>query len=278
MNTPGILAEIIARKRQEVTALKEARPLSLLEAELADAPALRDFAGALRTRIARQSPAVIAEIKRASPSKGLIREDFDAGRHAADYAQAGAACLSVLTDEQYFRGSLDDLRAARAAAELPVLRKDFMIERYQIAESRLAGADCILLIVAALSDSELQELADYAAQLKLDVLVEVHDREELDRALLLDCELIGINNRDLRNFHTSLDTTLELLTHVPRDRLLITESGIAGADDMQLMIGRGVYGFLIGETFMRAPEPGAELRKMLAGAAEGGARPTATNE
>lgn len=269
MNSAGILAEIIAHKRSEVAAAKAARPVASIEAELADAPAPRDFAGALRERIANGRPAVIAEIKRASPSKGLIRKDFDAARHAADYAEAGAACLSVLTDARYFQGNLDDLRAARAAADLPLLRKDFMIDPRQIAESRLAGADCVLLIAAALADAEMAELAACAAELKLDVLVEIHDREELERALSLDCELIGINNRDLRNFHTSLDTTLDLLTHVPADRLLITESGIGGSGDMRMMMDRGVYGFLIGETFMRAPEPGAELRNMLRGAAAG---------
>lgn len=269
MNSAGILAEIIAHKRSEVAAAKAARPVASIEAGLADAPAPREFAAALRERIANGYPAVIAEIKRASPSKGLIREDFDAARHAADYAAAGAACLSVLTDAKYFRGSLDDLRAARAAADLPLLRKDFMIDPYQIVESRLAGADCVLLIAAALADTEIAELAACAAELKLDLLVEVHDREELERALLLDCELIGINNRDLRNFHTSLDTTLDLLTHVPADRLLITESGIGGPGDMRMMMDRGVHGFLIGETFMRAPEPGAELRNMLRGAAAG---------
>ena len=270
MNSAGILAEIIAHKQSEVAAAKAARPSASIEAELVDAPAPRDFAGALRGRIAAGSPAVIAEIKRASPSKGLIRKDFDAARHAADYAGAGAACLSVLTDGKYFQGSLADLRAARGAADLPLLRKDFMIDPWQIAESRLAGADCVLLIVAALGDAQMTELAARAAELKLDVLVEVHDGEELERALRLDCELIGINNRDLRNFHTGLETTLDLLPHVPADRLLITESGIGGPGDMRMMMDRGVYGFLIGETFMRAPEPGAELRNMLRGAAGGG--------
>ena len=267
MKSAGILGEIIAHKRGEIAAAKTARPPAGIEAELADAPAPRDFTGALRERITRGSPAVIAEIKRASPSKGLIREDFDAARHAADYAGAGAACLSLLTDGKYFRGSLDDLRAARAAASLPLLRKDFMIDPYQIAESRLAGADCVLLIAAVLADAEMAELSARAIELKLAVLVEVHDREELERALLLDCELIGINNRDLRNFHTSLDTTLDLFPHVPPGRLLITESGIGGPDDMRAMMDRGVYGFLIGETFMAAPEPGTELRNMLRGAA-----------
>ena len=269
MNSAGILAEILAHKRGEVAAAKTARSLSSIEAELAGVPAPRYFAGALRERIDKGSPAVIAEIKRASPSKGLIREKFDAARHAVEYAEAGAACLSVLTDGKYFQGSLDDLRAARGAAGLPLLRKDFMIDPYQIAESRLAGADCILLIVAALTDTQLAELAACAAGLNLDVLVEVHDREELERALQLDCELIGINNRDLRNFHTSLDTTLDLLPHLPADRLLITESGIGGPGDMRMMMERGVFGFLIGETFMRAPNPGAELRNMLQGAAGG---------
>lgn len=267
MSSAGILAEIIAHKRSEVAVAKATRPQASIEAELADAPAPRDFAGALRERIADGRPAVIAEIKRASPSKGLIRENFDAARHAADYADAGAACLSVLTDGKYFQGSLDDLRAARAAADLPLLRKDFMVDPWQIAESRLAGADCILLIAAALSDAEMAELAACAAELKLDVLVEVHDREELERALSLECELIGINNRDLRDFNTSLDTTFDLLPRVPAGRLPITESGIGGPGDMRMMMDRGVYGFLIGETFMRAPEPGAELRNMLRGAA-----------
>lgn len=269
MNSAGILAEILSHKRGEVAAAKAARPKGSIEAELAGAPAPRDFAGAVRERTDKGEPAVIAEIKRASPSKGLIREDFDACRHAVEYSEAGAACLSVLTDEKYFQGSLDHLREARTATELPLLRKDFMIDPYQIAESRLAGADCILLIVAALADTQLAELAACAAGLKLDVLVEVHDREELERALRLDCELIGINNRDLRNFHTSLDTTLELLPHVPAGRLLITESGIGGPGDMRMMMDRGVFGFLIGETFMRAPEPGAELRNMLRGTAGG---------
>ena len=269
MNPDGILAEIIAHKRRQVAAANAAHSMASLEAELSDAPAPRDFAGAVRDRIDKGKPAVIAEIKRASPSKGLIRKDFDAGRHAVEYSEAGAACLSVLTDEKYFQGSLDHLREARTATELPLLRKDFMIDPYQIAESRLAGADCILLIVAALTDSELAELAACAAELNLDVLVEVHDREELERALQLDCELIGINNRDLRNFHTSLDTTLDLLPHVPADRLLITESGIGGPGDMRMMMDRGVFGFLIGETFMRAPEPGTELRNMLRGAVGG---------
>ncbi len=267
MSSAGILAEIIAHKRSEVAAAKAERPLASIEAELADAPAPRDFAGALRERIADGSPAVIAEVKRASPSKGLIRENFDAARHACDYAEAGASCISILTDGKYFQGSLDDLRAARAAADLPLLRKDFMIDPWQIAESRLAGADCILLIAAALADAQMAELAACAAELKLDVLVEVHDCGELKCALSLDCELIGINNRDLRNFHTNLATTFDLLPHVPADRLLITESGIGGPDDMRTMMDRGVYGFLIGETFMRAPEPGAELRNMLRGAA-----------
>ena len=236
----------------------------------AGAPATRDFAGALRKRIVRKHPAVIAEIKRASPSKGVIREDFDAACHAADYESAGAACLSVLTDEKYFQGNLDDLRAARRRTDLPLLRKDFMIEPYQVLESRLAGADCILLIVAALSDVELRKLAAIAANLDLDVLVEVHDRGELDRALRLDCELVGVNNRDLHSFHTSLETSLELSPHVPLDRILVTESGIGGAEDMAMMMRNGVYGFLIGETFMRAPEPGAELRNMLRSASGGG--------
>ncbi len=259
----GILGEILAHKRRQVAADKARRSLASLQAELASAPPLRDFAAALRTRIAQGIPAVIAEIKRASPSQGLIRADFDAARHAREYAQGGAACISVLTDEKYFQGALADLRVARAQAQLPVLRKDFIIDPRQIVESRLAGADCILLIVAALSDEQLRELAACAAELRLAVLVEVHDRAELERSLRLDCELIGINNRDLRSFTTRLDTTLELLPRIPGDRLPITESGIGGAGDIRMMMARGVHGFLIGETFMRAPNPGIELRAML---------------
>jgi len=258
------LAEILAHKRREVAEAQVSRPLPQLEAALAEeAPVTRDFAGALRVRIAAGGPAVIAEIKCASPSKGLIREDFAAARHAADYARSGACCLSVLTDAKHFQGSLADLAAARAAQHLPLLRKDFMIDAYQLAESRLAGADCILLIVAALSDVQLQELAARAASLQLDVLVEVHDRAELERALRLDCQLIGVNNRNLRNFRTRLETTLELLPQIPPDRIVISESGIGGAEDMRAMIERGVHAFLIGETLMRAPQPGAELRRML---------------
>ena len=263
MSVSSILAGIIAHKRREVAAARALRPQAQFEAGLADAPRPRGFVRALAELMARQRPAVIAEIKRASPSRGIIREDFHAARHAADYQRAGAACLSVLTDEKYFQGSLADLHAARGNADLPLLRKDFMVDEYQLVESRVAGADCILLIVAALSDVELRRFADGAGELGLDVLVEVHDRRELDRALALDCPLIGINNRDLRSFHTSLETTLGLLPHVPEDRILITESGIGSAADMAMMMRRGVHGFLIGETLMRAPEPGAALARML---------------
>lgn len=266
MSVPSILAEIIAHKRREVAAARASLPLAQLAAGLSDAPRPKGFVRAMAERMADQRPAVIAEIKRASPSRGIIRKDFRAAHHAADYQRAGAACLSVLTDQKYFQGSLADLRAARGHADLPLLRKDFMVDEYQLAESRLAGADCILLIVAALSDAELRRLADGAVELELDVLVEVHDREELDRALALDCPLIGINNRDLRSFRTSLETTLDLLPHVPEDRILITESGIGSAADMAMMMRRGVHGFLVGETFMRAPEPGAALARMLSAA------------
>ncbi|MCY4269702.1 MAG: indole-3-glycerol phosphate synthase TrpC [Gammaproteobacteria bacterium] len=259
----SILAEIIAHKRREVAAARAARPLAQLEAELPDAPAVRGFRESLARRIDHSRPAVIAEIKRASPSKGLIREDFDPARHALDYADAGAACLSVLTDAPYFRGGLADLRAARASAGLPLLRKDFIIDRYQVVESRLAGADCILLIVAALTDSQLRELADCAAEIGLDVLVEVHNRAELDRAIALDCGMIGINNRDLRSFHTTLRTTFDLIPHVPPGRLLVTESGIENAEDLRGLMECGVFGFLIGEAFMRAANPGAALKNLL---------------
>ncbi len=260
---PSILAEIIAHKRREVAAAQAARSLAKLESALPEAPAIRGFRESLARRIDHSRPAVIAEIKRASPSKGLIREDFDPARHALDYAAAGAACLSVLTDEPYFRGGLADLRAARASAKLPLLRKDFIIDRYQIFESRLAGADCILLIVAALTGPQLRGLADCAIQIGLDVLVEVHNRDELDRALALDCGMIGINNRDLRSFHTTLQTTFDLIPHVPPDRLLITESGIESAEDLLSLMACGVFGFLIGEAFMRAADPGAALGNLL---------------
>lgn len=224
---------------------------------------MRSFSGAMRERIMAKQVAVIAEIKKASPSKGLIREDFQPAQHAADYEANGAACLSVLTDEQFFKGSNDYLLEARAACNLPLIRKDFMIDTYQIAESRALGADCILLIVAALQPTLLVELADYANQVGIDILVEVHNKSELDQALKLSTDLIGVNNRNLHNFETSLQTTLDLSVHVPEDKLLITESGIHTAGDVQTMTNAGIYGFLVGESFMRAPSPGEKLKEIM---------------
>ncbi len=219
----------------------------------------------MRARIAESKSAVIAEIKKASPSKGLIRQDFDPARHAADYAEHGATCLSVLTDEKYFQGADAFLQQARAACKLPVIRKDFMIDPYQIAESRALGADCVLLIVAALDASQLRELAVYARELSLDVLVEVHNNAELEIALELDTDLIGINNRDLHTFTTSLQTSIDLVAGLSDHRLAITESGIHSPEDVALMHRNGIFGFLIGESLMRSEQPGAKLRELFPG-------------
>lgn len=261
----SILDEIIAHKATEVAAASKRVSLSELEAQLEMAGQLRGFEAAMKQRVTQQQPAVIAEIKKASPSKGLIREDFDPQVHAIDYAEHGATCLSILTDERYFRGADSYMKQARAACSLPVIRKDFMIDPYQIVQSRVLGADCILLIVAALQDSQLKELAACANEISIDILVEVHNREELDRALELDTKLVGINNRDLHSFTTSLETTLELAKHIPDDRMVITESGINSADDVRLMIENGIYGFLVGESLMRDPQPGQKLKQLFAG-------------
>ena len=222
----------------------------------------RGFERALRTKIAANQPAVIAEIKKASPSKGVMRENFNPVEITGQYARAGAACLSVLTDRDYFQGHADYLKAARRACALPVLRKDFMVDAYQVYEARYWGADAILLIVAALSDAQLAELETVALQLGMDVLVEIHDGDELDRALKLKSPLLGINNRNLRTFETRLHTTLDLLPRVPSDRLLITESGILAPSDVTLMCEHGVHGFLVGEAFMRQPDPGQALQSL----------------
>jgi indole-3-glycerol phosphate synthase len=222
----------------------------------------RGFERALRTKIAANQPAVIAEIKKASPSKGVMRENFNPAEIAGQYARAGAACLSVLTDRDYFQGHADYLKAARRSCALPVLRKDFMVDAYQVYEARYWGADAILLIVAALSDAQLAELETVALNLDMDVLVEIHDGDELDRALKLQSPLLGINNRNLRTFETSLQTTLDLLPRVPSDRLLITESGILAPSDVTLMREHGVHGFLVGEAFMRQPDPGQALQSL----------------
>jgi indole-3-glycerol phosphate synthase len=262
MKISTILEKIIARKREEIAAAKLKVSISELEHRYPAASELRGFAAALEAQIKSQRPAIIAEIKRASPSKGLIRENFQPAQHAADYATNGATCLSVLTDQDFFKGHDDDMQQARGACELPVIRKDFMIDVFQIAESRALGADCILLIVAALEQTQLLELASYAGELQLDVLVEVHNEEELNRALEVDSPLLGINNRDLHSFETSLATTLNLAKLVPENKLLITESGIHTPGDVQLMLDNNIYGFLVGEAMMRAPEPGIKLKQL----------------
>ncbi len=262
MSLPTILDTIVARKYEEVRENRARVSLDELQRLAAAADAPRGFAGALRKRAALQQPAVIAEVKKASPSKGVIRENFNPAEIAASYQQGGAACLSVLTDVDFFQGSPDYLLQARAACDLPVIRKDFLVDPYQVVEARAMGADCILLIVASLEDGQMAELNAAAIELGMDVLVEVHDGAELDRALELDTPLVGINNRNLHTFEVSLDTTLELLPRVPADRLAVTESGILARADVELMLENGVYSFLVGEAFMRAEDPGAELRRL----------------
>lgn len=264
-DTPDILKKIMHRKEEEVRGRASVLPLAGLERAAAEADLPRGFADALAARIAAGAPAVIAEIKKASPSKGVLREDFRPAEIAASYARGGAACLSVLTDRDFFQGSEAYLAEARAACTLPVIRKDFIIDPYQVVEARAIGADCILLIVACLSDARMAELNRLASELGMDVLVEVHDAEELDRALALPGRLIGINNRDLRTFHVSLDTTIGLLEAIPADRILVTESGILGPADVARMRRHGVNAFLVGEAFMRADDPGAELGRLFQG-------------
>jgi indole-3-glycerol phosphate synthase len=262
MSPPTILRKILARKAQEVAERSAKVSLGQLEDGIAGQAAARGFADALRARVDAGYTAVIAEVKKASPSKGVIREDFRPAEIAASYARGGAACLSVLTDRDFFQGSEDYLREAREHCALPVLRKDFTIDPYQVVEARAIGADAILLIVAALEDAQMAELAHTAGELGLDVLVEVHDRAELDRALELDTPLVGINNRDLHTFETSLQTTIGLLPHIPGDRLVVTESGIHTRADVALMRDSGVMTFLVGEAFMRAQEPGDKMREL----------------
>lgn len=257
-----ILQRILAVKADEVARAKAVRTLAEVRAEARAAPPPRDFVGSLRAKADAGHPAVIAEIKKASPSKGVLREVFEPASIARSYERHGAACLSVLTDEQFFSGKIKDLRDARGACRLPVLRKDFMIEPYQIYESRAAGADCILLIVAALELERMQALEAIAHELGLGVLVEVHDGGELEQALRLNTPLIGINNRNLRTFETRLATTLGLLERVPGDRLVVTESGILGPEDVKIMQDNKVNCFLVGEAFMRAAEPGVELERL----------------
>ena len=259
---PDILNKILLRKQQEIETRQGQVSLADLQQQAAQASAPRGFVAALRSRVDRGLAAVIAEIKKASPSKGVIRENFDVVEIAKSYQAGGASCLSVLTDRDFFQGHEDYLVAARAACELPVIRKDFIVDPYQVVEARAIGADCILLIVAALEDEALAELHAQARSLGMDVLVEVHDREELERALRLDLELVGINNRDLRTFDTRLETTIELLGLIPAGCLVVTESGIHTREDVALMRQHDVHAFLVGEAFMRKPDPGQELREL----------------
>ena len=259
-----ILTRILAAKAKEVAAARAVKPLSALREEARAASPVRDFAAALRVRIASARPAVIAEIKKASPSRGVLRPIFDPAAIAARYEAGGAACLSVLTDRDYFQGAPEHLAAARGACSLPCLRKDFIVEEYQVYEARALGADCILLIVAALDDPRLSALESCATSLGMATLVEVHDAAELDRALRLSTPLIGINNRNLRTFDVSLETTLALLPRVPPDRIVVTESGILSPPDVARLRGAGVNAFLVGEAFMRSADPGAALRALFA--------------
>lgn len=257
-----ILQRILARKAEELAERSTKLPLKELSARVADMPDTRGFAAAIEAKIAAGEPAVIAEVKKASPSKGVIRAEFDPMAIARSYEAGGAACLSVLTDKDFFQGSEDFLRQARSACSLPVLRKDFVIDPYQVYEARAIGADCILLIVAALGDASLLELSLLAAELDLDVLCEVHDAEELERAQAVPVPLIGVNNRNLRTFHTSLETSLELQQLMEYDRILVAESGIHTPEDVALLRDAGINAFLVGEAFMRAAEPGLELKRL----------------
>ena len=260
-----ILANILSAKAQEIAAAKAARPFTTVDAEARLTPPPRGFVWAIRMRVARKQPAVIAEIKRASPSRGVLRANFDAASIAAAYERGGATCLSVLTDRTFFQGAPEHLVEARIASALPALRKDFIIDEYQIAESRAFGADAILLIVAALDDARLAELEDRAIDYRMDVLVEAHNEAELERALKLKTPLIGINNRDLKTFNVSLQTTVDLAARAPKDRIIVTESGIVTQDDVAQLRGHGVNAFLVGEAFMRAPDPGDALAALFGG-------------
>ena len=261
-DTPDILRKILRRKAEEIAGRSVTLPLRLLSGQVESVPAPRGFVPALEARIESGRPAVIAEIKKASPSKGILRQDFDPAAIAESYERGGAACLSVLTDRDFFQGDDNYLRQAREACSLPLLRKDFIIDPYQVYESRVIGADCILLIVAALGDAQLQELSGLAVHLNMDVLVEVHDADELSRALALNLPMIGINNRNLHTFETRLETTLGLLDQIPPDRMVVTESGIVSRADIDLLRQSGIQAFLVGEVFMKASDPGAELASL----------------
>lgn len=261
-----VLQRVLAVKAKEVARAKGAKPPGALRDEARRVAPARDFIGALRSKITAGKPAVIAEIKKASPSRGVLRENFDPGAIAASFERHGAACLSVLTDERFFQGGLEHLKQARAACKLPVLRKDFTIDPYQVYEARAAGADCILLIVAALDGPRMRELEAAASEVGMAVLVEAHDGGELEQALRLNTPLIGINNRNLRTFETRLETTLDLVAQVPPERMVVTESGILSPDDVQTLRDGRVSCFLVGEAFMRAADPGAELARLFGAA------------
>lgn len=262
MNTPDILQKILHTKQAEIAARSAITSLAQLRIQAEAADPVRGFVRSLQAKVSSGNPAIIAEIKKASPSKGVIRADFDPPAIAQNYTAAGAACLSVLTDAQYFQGHEAYLQAVRAACNLPVIRKDFIVDPYQVYEARAIGADCILLIVAALDDAQMADLYAQATGLGMDVLVEVHDHEEMQRALRLDLPMIGVNNRNLRTFTTSLQTTLNLQAEVPENMLLVTESGIHTRADVKLMRDNGIHTFLVGEAFMRADNPGTELQKL----------------
>lgn len=261
-DTPDILKKILQRKQQEIAERSKRLPINLLQQLAENAEPVRGFVEAIERKLAAGQSAVIAEVKKASPSKGVLREDFRPAEIALSYENGGAACLSVLTDKDFFQGHEDYLKQARTACQLPVIRKDFIIDPYQVFEARAIGADCILLIVAALDDGQLEQLSQLAIQLDMDVLVEVHNEEELHRALVLNLPLIGINNRDLHTFETSLETTIKLLNFIPDETIVITESGILGKEDITFMREHGVNGFLVGEAFMRADEPGEALANL----------------
>ena len=261
-DTPDVLKKILARKVEEIAAASEAESLKALSLRAAEASPARGFVSALQHSVEQGRAAVIAEIKKASPSKGVLRDPFDPAAIAASYSDGGASCLSVLTDRDFFMGSTENLMLARGACTLPVIRKDFIIDQYQVYEARAMGADCILLIVSALGDAALSELYGLAHHLDMDVLIEVHDEAELERALLLNPPLIGINNRNLRTFEVSLDTTLNMLAQIPADCLTVTESGILAPEDVALMRQHEVHAFLVGEAFMRADSPGDRLREL----------------
>jgi len=261
-NTPDILKKIIKRKFEEISERSQNISIEQLKQEAKNIEPTRGFVKAIENKIAQNKPGIIAEIKKASPSKGILRENFIPAEIAKSYEQAGAACLSVLTDVDFFQGGDEYLKQARAACSLPVIRKDFIVDPYQVYEAKVMGADCILLIVAALEDQQMKLLCELATELGLDVLIEVHDKEELLRALPLNMKLVGINNRNLRTFEVSLQTTIELLNIIPDDRIVVTESGIHSSSDVKLMQENNVNSFLVGEAFMRAEDPGKQLQEI----------------